>query len=746
MSRLGKIARRTFLIGSAAVVGGVAFGVWQARRELENPLRPEGDAVTLNPYIIIDQSGTTIIAPRAEMGQGIMTTLAALAAEELDVDFASINVIHGPAAQAYYNGVMMGLSLPFKDYAVTDFQDTVKETVGVVGKIMGLQVTGGSTSTVDAFEKMRMAGATARETLKTAAANQWGVQDFEVATENGQVIGPNGQTLSYADLAQAAAAIEPPAEITLRPASEWKLLGTSLPRVDMVGKATGTAEFGADVRLPGMKFATVRMNPKRAGMIRFDASAAETMPGVEKIVDLGDGIAVIANNTWLAMKAAEAVEIEWEAASYPATTAALRAEIVKAFDTSANSTMRGDGDVDTAIEGATEITAEYHVPWLAHSTMEPMNSVALYTDSSLEIWSGTQAPTIVRDKCAAAVDLKKDAVTVHTTYLGGGFGRRGEFDFAVLAARVAQAMPGTPVKTTWSREEDMRHDFYRPAASARFRGLIQNGKAVLLDGKIAAPSVTRAATMRLAGFAAPGPDKGHVEGAFDQPYGIPNYRITGHLADVSVPIGFWRSVGNSFNGFFFDSFIDEMAHAANRDPLEFRHELIAREHAPSAALLDEVAEMSGWTGSTIDGVGRGVAFTYSFGTPVAQVVEVVQEDGLIRIQKAWIACDVGLALDKSIIEAQMISGLIYGLSAAVQGDITFADGEAQQYNFPDYDALRMHNAPQVDVRILENNAHMGGVGEPATPPSMPALANALFDLSGTRVRDLPLNKEFDFLL
>ncbi|WP_208354419.1 xanthine dehydrogenase family protein molybdopterin-binding subunit [Pseudaestuariivita rosea] len=746
MGRLRKIARRTFLIGTAAVAGGVAFGVWQARRTLPNPLQPEGDAVTLNPYIIIDQSGTTIIAPRAEMGQGIMTTLAALVAEELDVNFDSINVIHGPAAQAYYNGTIMGLSLPFKDYAVTDFQDNVRNTLGVVGKMMGLQVTGGSTSTVDAYEKMRMAGATARETLKLAAADRLGVAMDQLRTEGEQVIGADGTTISYTDLAAAAVTIEPPQDVTLRPASEWKLLGQSLPRVDMVGKATGTAEFGADVRLPGMKFATLRMNPKRAGMISYDASAAENMTGVEQIVDLGDGIAVIASNTWLAMQAAEAVEIEWENASYPPTTKALRKSVDQAFDTSANSTMRNDGDVDIAIEGGTEITAEYHVPWLAHSTMEPMNSTALYTNDSLEIWSGTQAPTLARDKCAAAVGLDSDQVTVHTTYLGGGFGRRAEFDFSVLAARVAQAMPGVPIKTTWSREEDMRHDFYRPAASARFRGVVQNGEAVVLDGKIAAPSVTQAAMQRVAGFAPPGPDKGHVEGAFDQPYGIPNFRIAGHLADVDVPIGFWRSVGNSFNGFFFDSFIDELAHAAGRDPLEFRHDLIAREHAPSAALLDEVAEMSGWTGATPDGVGRGVGFTYSFGTPVAQVIEVVDENGLIRIQKAWIACDVGTALDRSIIEAQMISGLIYGLSAAVMGEITFADGEAQQYNYPDYDALRIHTAPQVDVRILENNAHMGGVGEPATPPSMPALANAIFDLTGVRARELPLNKQFDFLL
>ena len=746
MSRIGKIVRRTFLIGTAAIAGGVAFGVYQVRKPAPNPLSPGEGETALNPFVLIDQQGVTVIAPRAEMGQGVRTTLAALVAEELDLAWEDIRVIHGPPGQAYFNSALLGLGLPFRDYAVGDFQHGLKETVGEVGKLFSLQVTGGSTSMIDGFERMREAGATARETLKLAAAERLGVGVDRLGTRDGAVIAPDGTAIPYPQLAEAAALIDPPA-VTLRDPSTWKYLGKSMPRVDMVEKSTGTAEFGIDVRVPGMKFAALRVNPKLGGkMISADTAEAEAMPGVEKVIRLDNGIAVVASNTWLAMQAAEAARIEWENAPYPATTDAIFAKIAASFDTEANSTMRDDGDVTQAVEGGTEVTAEYTVPFLAHATMEPMNATAHFTGDALTVWCGNQAPVIVQQKCAEAAGLDPDAVTLHTTYLGGGFGRRGEYDYAVYATRVAVEMPGTPVKLTWSREEDMRHDYYRPGAMARFRGVVRDGTAVTLDGAIAAPSVSHQSSMRLAGFVPPGPDKGHVEAAFDQPYAIPNYRISGHLTDLAVPIGFWRAVGSSFNGFFFDSFIDEMAHAAGADPLDFRVKLIEREHAPSAGTLRRVAEMSGWTGKTPDGVGRGVGFSYSFGTPVAEVVEVVDEDGAIRIARAWIACDVGIALDPAIVRAQMESGLIFGLSAAMSGKITFADGEVEQWNYPDYDALRMHNAPRIEVDVLETNAHLGGAGEPGTPPAMPALANAVFDLTGTRARQLPLSHQFDFIL
>ena len=559
------------------------------------------------------------------------------------------------------------------------------------------------------------------------------------------MIAPDGSRFTYSELAEDAAGITPP-DVTLRDPRQWRYLGKPTPRIDVVGKSTGTAQFGIDTRLPGMKFAALRANPRLGGGMKgFDASAAETMPGVEKIVDLGNAVAVVANNTWLAQQALDMVEIDWEDAPYPPETDQLFDAIARSFDEKPNSSMRDDGDAETLPEGATELTAEYRVPYLAHATMEPMNATALHDGITLDVWCGNQDPIFQQKKCAELAGVEQENVRIHTTLMGGGFGRRAELDFASYATLLATQMKGTPVQLTWSREEDMRHDFYRPGAIGRFRGAIKDGRAVLLDGQIAAQSVMGQSLKRYAGISPMGPDKVHVEGAFNQPYGIPNYRIRGYLTDLAVPVGSWRSVGNSHNAFFHETFIDELAHAAGRDPLDFRIELMQGVHAPSVGCLEAVREMSGWTGKTPDGVGRGVAFTYSFGTPVAEVIEVVDGDGTIRIRKAWIACDVGTALDPSIIEAQMESGLIYGLSAACFGEITFAGGEVEQFNFPDYDALRLHNTPEIETRILETNPYLGGVGEPGTPPSMPALGNALFDLTGKRARTLPLSKEFDLL-
>ena len=743
MSRLGRIARRTFLVGTAAVAGGVAFGVYKLNETPPNPLEGLEDRTALNAFVVIDGDGVTIVTPKAEMGQGVQSTWAALVAEELDVSWEGLRVMHGPPAQAYYNSALLQMAMPFIDYRVGGMQDRLRRFAGEGGKLLQLQLTGGSTSMKDGFERARIAGAVARETLKAAAAERLGLARADLQTEDGQVIAPDGTRLSYVDLAAAAAGIDPP-RVSLRPKSEWRFLGKSMPRLDMVGKATGTAQFAIDTRLPGMKFATVRMNPRRAGMRSFDATRAEAMAGVEKVVDLGSGIGVIARNTWLAIQAADAVDIDWEPAAYPETTEALFDDIAAAFDDEPNSMARDDGDVEAA-EGDTEITAEYRVPYLAHATMEPMNATALLEDGRLTIWCGNQAPKIAQDAAAGAAGLMPEDVTVHTTYMGGGFGRRGETDFTRYAAMLAAEVPGTPVNVAWSREEDMRNDHFRPGAIARYRGVIASGDAVAIDGKLAAPSVIQEQSRR-SGREMDGADRELVAGAFDQPYGFPNYRITGYRARTDLPIGHWRSVSASFNGFFFESFVDEMAHAAGRDPLDFRLELIRREHAPSAAVLEAVGEMAGWTGSTEGGVGRGVAFSYTFGTPVAQIVEVADSDRGIRISKVWIACDPGTALDPANIEAQMTGGCLFGLSAAVAGEISFRDGAAEQGNFPDYEMLRMHTSPALEVRILENHAFLGGVGEPGTPPAAAALANAVFDLTGTRARELPLIRSFDMML
>ena len=746
MASFKKIARRTFLIGSAAIVGGVAFGAYKYTRPLVNPLEAGPNEAALNPFIFIDQTGVTIITPRAEMGQGVHTTLAALAAEELDIAWEDVRVLHGPPAAAYYNSALMGAALPMAEYSKSAFMLSVSEAIGDANKLFGLQLTGGSSSMMDGYERLRHAGASARETLKLAGADALGVSADSLKTINGRVIAPDGNSLSYSDLAARAANIEPP-QVELRPKSEWKYIGKTMPRVDILGKSTGTAQFGIDVRVEGMKFATVRMNPRLgAPMVSLDASAAEAMEGVEKVIALEGGFAVIARNTWLAFQGADAVDVEWGDAPYPAEQDAIWEAIEKSFDAKPNSSLRDDGDVESVIDGATEITAEYRMPFLAHSTMEPMNATAHFTGTTLEVWCGNQGPTIMRDKCAAAVGLDPEQVTIHTTLLGGGFGRRSEVDFGEIAAQVAQKMQGTPVQVTWTREEDMSHDFYRPGAIGRYKGAVKDGKAVLLDGKVASPSVSQSALPRLMGLPAGGPDKVLVEGAFDQPYQIPNYRISGYVTDMQIPLGFWRSVGNSINAFMHDSFIDELAHEANADPLEFRLDMMRNEHAPSAAVLEAVRDMSGWTGQKQAGIGRGVAFAHSFGTPVAQVIEVLDEDGSIRINRAWIAADLGTILDPGNLQAQLYGGMIYGLSAACFGEITFSDGQVEQQNFPDYDALRIHNAPITEVQVLESGGHIGGAGEPGTPPAMSALTNAIYDLTGQRARTLPLMHDFDLLV
>jgi isoquinoline 1-oxidoreductase subunit beta len=750
MGRLRTITRRSFLIGSTAIVGGVAFGAYKMLTDPENPLvAGEGESV-LNPYVLIDQSGVTIITPRAEMGQGVQSTLAALVAEELDIDWRDVRVMHGPSGAAYANRVVPGLGMPFADYAERGVVlETLEKVLREVPKTVALQLTGGSSSMPDAFDKMRIAGAAARQVLIAAAAARWGLAAADLSTADGVVSAPDGQSANYMELAEAAALLDPSQDPPLKPQSEWRYLGKSMPRLDSVAKSTGTAGFGIDTRLDGMLYGSVRMNPKLGGeMTSFNASVAEGMTGVKKIVDLGTGVGVIATNTWLAMQALEAIDIVWGDPPYPPDTDAIMAEIAGALDDSGNLALRNDGDVDAAVKAAGDdvVRAEYRVPYLAHSTMEPMNATALYDGESLKLWAGSQGPTIARLKAAQAVGLSVGDVSIEVPFLGGGFGRRIESDYVVLAALMAKAMPNIPVKTTWTREEDMRHDYYRPAAIARFQGVVTKDGPQVIDAKIAVPSVVGQIVKRIAGFGAPMVlDRVLVEGAFDQPYGVPNYRVAGHTADVDVPVGFWRSVGNSHNGFFHESFMDELARAQGLDPLAMRLALMEDEHLPSFKVLERVGEMANWTGKTGPDIGRGLAFTYAFGAPTAEIVEVRNSDDGIRITKVWAATDVGVALDPRNIRAQIMSGVIYGLSAAMMGEITFSDGEVEQQNFPDYDALRMNNAPVVVVDVLENQNRINGIGEPGTPPSMPALANALFDLTGKRARELPLNRMFDFV-
>lgn len=740
MSRFGTIVRRTFLIGSAAIAGGVAFGWYSYARPYANPLKGDGTAA-LTPYVVIDADGVTIITPRAEMGQGVHTTLAALVAEEMDLPWEQVRVAHGPASPAYYNAGVLEEGVPFAPNDTGWLAETMRGAMQVPGKFLGFQITGGSSSTFDAFDKMRAAGAVARLALVRAAARRLGVDETSLKTEAGAVIAPDGTRLAYTDLAVEAAAVDLPNTLPLKPREAWTLLGKSQPRTDMRAKVTGTATYTADLRLPGMKFATVRTNPGLgAAMTSYDATAALAMPGVEKVVEVPGGVAVIASNTWTAFQAAEAITFDWAPAPYPADTAAQLAVLAASFTPDRqDSRNRDDGDVESALVPP-GFEAEYTVPYLAHATMEPMTAAAWLREGSLQIWAGTQLPTQIAGEAAAITGLPPEAVEVTTMTMGGGFGRRAEMDYIRQVVTLAAALPGTPVLLTWSREEDMTHDAYRPLAMARIRASVAEGRIAALDVSVACPSVIGSQLGRL-GYSVPGPDNTIVQGAWEQPYGIPHFRTTGYKVPAGVPVGSWRSVGNSQNAFFLDSAIDELAHLAGADPLYFRLSQIT--HAPSRAVLQAVAEMSDW-GNTPAGRARGVAFCLSFGVPTAQVIEVEQSPAGLRLTNAWAAADVGIALDPAILEAQVQGGMIYGLSAAISGEITFAEGRVEQTNFWDATPLRLHQCPPIAVRILENGPKLRGIGEPGTPPSAPALANAIFALTGQRIRTLPLNKLIEF--
>ncbi len=515
MSRLGTITRRTFLVAGVAIAGGAAFGYYQYRKDPANPLTVGEGEATFNPWVIVRADGVTVITPRAEMGQGVQTTLAALVAEEMDLAWDQVRAEHGPASAAYYNSAGGELGAPFPDYSDSRLKDAAQGLFGALTKIAGVQLTGGSSSTIDAFEKMRRAGASARATLVLAAANRLGVAPTTLKTGDGAVLALDGTVIPYGDLATEAALLDPPTDPTLKDPKDWVLLGKSLPRLDMVAKATGTADYGIDTRLPGMLYATIRANPRLGGDLQgFDATTATAMPGVKHVLDIGNAIAVVATNTWTAMQAADAVQIDWGAAAYPATTDAVFDTIAKAFDDKPQSTLRNDGDVETALQGAQVIRAEYRAPYLAHSTMEPMNATALFTNGTLTLWTGNQSPTLTRDAVAAAAGIDAANVTVHTPFMGGGFGRRAEVDAAVQTTKIAIALPDTPVKLTWTREEDMTHDFYRPGAVARMAGVMGTDRPIALDATIAATSVTQAFTRRVTGFCRPRPRQDPDRGKF----------------------------------------------------------------------------------------------------------------------------------------------------------------------------------------------------------------------------------------
>ena len=761
------IARRAFLIGTAVVAGGVVFGWRVAAREHDNPLLPllrPGEA-SLTPFVRIGPDGVAVIVPRNEVGQGVQSGLARLVAEEMDLAWGSFAIEHGPPAPSYYNGALGGEGIPFAATDESLAARTLRAGTTIAARVLGLQITGGSSSVADAFDRMRIAGATARETLKQAAALRLEIDRSALRTEDGAVLSPDGRRIPYADLALEAAALDP-VEAEPKAPDSWKLIGRPHPRPDIVAKSTGQEVYGIDVRLDGMLSATVRTNPARTGMSSFDAAAALAQPGVRRVVEVEDGLAVIADDTWAAFKGAEALEVTWNPPEGPADDASMRAVLARTLEEGASRDSRflDLGEVDVRLadvermpldEGGGRVgegengtvAAVYSVPYLPHAPMEPMTATALYEGDRLTLWTATQVPGFAVRTAARIAGLNEGDVTLHVLPAGGSFGRRLEDDWIAQAVQIAMAVPESPVKLTWRREHDMTHDFPRPMALAAGRAAATPGGIEAFDLDIASPSVFESQMGRI-GFPVAGPDIAIVAGAWDQPLAIPHYRVTGHRAPGMVPVSSWRSVGASGNGFFHESLFDEVCRAAGLDPLLERIRLVKDDL--SLRTLEAIGDLSAWSEPLAPDPegrprGRGLACVLSFGTRCAEVVEVTATPGGIRLDKAYVVAELGTVVDPTGVDAQLSGGMLFGLGHAMHGALTYQDGVPVETNFDLFGSLRLSQTPTVRTLALENGDKVRGVGEPAVPPAAPALANAIFDATGQRIRELPMDRQIDFV-
>lgn len=748
--------RRRFLIATGALGGALVVGSWWVYRKRDMLTAPAaltagpGEAI-FNAWLKIDAYGRIIVqVPRQEMGQGITTALPMLVAEELDANFADVTFEQAPIADIYGNALMFGEGAPFRPEDDSFIAEMNRLTQFKVGRILGLQATGGSTSVRDAWEPMRQAGATARAMLVAAAAERFGVPAAQCSVTQSIVSG-GGKSATFGELAAAASALRPPSAVALKSRAEFQILGSSPPRIDIPAKVDGTAVYGIDVQPPGMVYAAIAQSPVTGGAVAtVDRDRVIEKPGVRAVLELPAtsmseaAVVVVAEHYWQAKTALDELPIEWSPGPHAShDTDEQRARYAALLDTEDGRVYDQAGEPAQAFaQAATVVAADYHAPYLAHATMEPINCTSVVrSDGTAEVWVGNQAPTIARWVTAKALGLESENVTLHTPYLGGGFGRRGEMDVVMQAAMIARELPDTPVQLIWSREEDIRHDLYRPMGSAKIRaGLDAAGSLVALDAKIAGQSCVYSITARLM----PGAestllkDKTTAEGLFDLPYAVAHRRIAQITTEEPIQVGFWRSVGHSHHAFFAEGFIDECAVAAGQDPLEFRRALLG--HAPRhRAVLELAATRANWGSALAANHGRGIALAESFGSICAQVAEVEVNGSEVRVHRVVCAIDCGFAINPDTVVAQMESGIIYGLTAALYGEITFRNGRVEQSNFPDYNMVRLENSPAIEVHIVESGVeHLGGIGEPATPPIAPAVCNAIYAACGKRLRELPI--------
>jgi isoquinoline 1-oxidoreductase beta subunit len=713
-----EINRRSFLRIGAAAGGGLLIGLYlpEAARAGTDAGESQPGMAALpfapNAFVRIGtDDSVTVIVNKSEMGQGVYTSLPMLLAEELEADWSKIKVEAAPVDAAYNH---------------TTF---------------GIQMTGGSTSTASEWERFRKAGATARVMLIAAAAQKWGVDSKGLRAENGFVIGPgSGQRASFGSLADAAAKIEAPKDVPLKDPKDFKLIGRATRRLDTPSKVNGSAQFGLDVKIPGMMTVVVARSPVFGGKVAsFNADAAKAVKGVRNVLQVPSGIAVIAEGFWPAKLGRDKLEIKWdEGASAILSTVGMR-EQYAGLAQKAGKVARKVGDPAKALASAAKtITAEYEVPYLAHAPMEPLNCVVDLRANSCEIWTGTQFQTGDRAAAASVAGLKPEQVQIHTTLLGGGFGRRANpaSDFVVEAVQVAKAAKA-PVKVVWTREDDTRGGYYRPMWYDRLgAGFDAQGNPIAWTHTIVGQSIMEGTPFAM--FIKDGIDNASVEGAADLLYGVPNLQVDLHTTRNAVPVLWWRSVGHSHNGFAVEAFFDEVAHAGGKDPVELRRTLLANQPR-MRGVLDLVAEKSNWGKPLPAGRGRGVATHFSFDSYVAQVAEVsVDKRGAVRVHKVVCAVDCGRIVNPDTVRAQMEGGIIFGLTAALKDEITLDRGRVQQRNFHDYPMLRMNEAPEIEVYIVPSTEKPTGVGEPGVPPVAPAVANAIFAVTGKRVRKLPI--------
>jgi isoquinoline 1-oxidoreductase beta subunit len=725
------VTRRDFIRGAASVGGGLMLGIYLPIGKAVGQENAPASAAKVAPprapsaFLHIAPDDTiTLVTPSVEMGQGGHTALPMILMEELGGDWTRLKVEDAPAAAIFNN------------------------------PIFGVQLTAGSFSVRGWYTELRRTGAAGREMLVSAAAKQWGVPAAECVAGGSSVIthAPSGRTCTYGSVASAAAALPVPAQPMLK-TGRFTLIGTSPLRVDVTDKVDGSARYGIDVKLPGMLYGAVKTCPTLGGKLKtFDDAKAKAAPGFHSTVALPDGVIVVARSYWQAKKALGLVTVDYELGALAGVDSAMVSQRLHDGFNEKGIVARDDGNVDSAFAnvasngpapggsgflavaqaaGTPTLEAVYEVPYLAHACMEPMNCTVRTDEAGAEVWCGTQSPQVAQHAAAAVLGIAPDKVKVNTLYLGGGFGRRGEADFVAQATAAAKAA-GRPVKLVWTREEDIQHDFYRPAAAIKFRAALDSEKKL----KALECNIVTSSKPSFASHGAPF----YTEGVYNLSYAIPNLRVTGVDKNIGVRFGFWRSVNESHNPFMLEGFMDEIAHQAGQDPYQFRRSMLLHPQAQRLlGVLDAVAEKGGW-GRAKPGHALGIAAFEAFGSYIGSVVNVTVKDKAITLHRVVTVIDCGVAVHPDNIRAQLEGGMVYGLAAVLRGEITLENGAVKQSNFTDYPMLTMAEMPRTESYILPSTASPGGIGEPGTGPIAPALANAIYAGTGTRVRSLPLSK------